>query len=358
MFDVSDNRLFNYEFPLIADNFRALLFNELPILFTGVNSLGDFIIGSSVDEDYEAGFERYFHIVVTEGDYSNYFGRKITYRQLLDQAKPVYVIDKYYEPEVSKIYHYSFDEIPSEYKPAIDSFCPESAYSPSLIYSVPIYGGIANYHHAYPKDFGSAVNNIAALLETGLASVARYLELKTNVFSRPNFASSFGMSFEVNIEKFPSLFVTAEECLDYLNQYVHYCIEQLPKEAVSFDSVDGDNPEFAKLVNQVMSLANRTGGDVASLAEIKDTLLSDVLETPEIINALAKTVSKNYSYLRISNNDFPLGGAGAATGRHGNAGAGRLGAQAGVVPAALIDGAGRVPAHRRSRRFALWADGG
>lgn len=307
MFKVSRTRLFQYDWPLITSGYRELLFDDMPILFVGRNDVGEHVIGSSVDENHKIGIERYFHIVVSEDDYEAYFGGKRSYRALLEKARPIFVIDRYYRSGKWKIYHYVLGEVPEEYRPSEHSYVPRSAYQPSGLYEFPLDGGIADQHRAFPSDVAKTQNYVAEFLGSGLSTLQHYLDLKFSTFSRPSYPSSYGMAFEVSLDSEPTLFVTAEDCWDYLNAYIVYCLQYLPREAPYLINGEHKNSQFSQLVSKASALMNKLGVADQLNSEIRESVRVDVMKAPELISGLAATVGSHYGSLRISNNDFPLG---------------------------------------------------
>lgn len=123
--------------PVITGNRRDILFEEVPILFTGTNDFGGFIVGSSIDEDYDQGIEWYFHVVVTKEKFLDYTGGNVAYRQLLETSPYVYVLEKYVNTSEEIYYQINFETVPDEYKPLPNSFFP------SATRQVKSYGSIA-----------------------------------------------------------------------------------------------------------------------------------------------------------------------------------------------------------------------
>ncbi len=303
MLSVSEQRLLDTELPLISGNYRELLFDEVPILFVGTNKFNGFVIGSSVEEDYENGFERYLHITVERHDYVNFMRRKVPYLELLEKAKPIFVVDKYHADETVKIYHYSFDEIPDDYRPSLDTLCPLSSYQPSYVFSASFFGGEADKHHAPPEDIGEFTNNWAELIGIGTNTLKNYLSVKPNVYVQPATEGSYQINFEVELKEFPSLFVTETECLDYLNEFIKYCLDGLTEEALEITKPDATNLKFDKLYEKAFDLTQKVGSNEDRSQEVKRSLIHDVLTTPDILQSVAK-ISENYDGIEVSNFQF------------------------------------------------------
>lgn len=107
---------------LIADDERIVLFEDVPVLFTGRNSCGQPIIGSSIDEDGARGIEWYFHLIVTEAEFAAYIGGQVAYRQLLENSSQVFAVGK--QADATQIYRVNFADVPEAYKPLVNSFFP------------------------------------------------------------------------------------------------------------------------------------------------------------------------------------------------------------------------------------------
>lgn len=308
MFSVLSKQLIDSDLPLIVNDERVLLSEDgLPILFIGSNRFGSRIIGSSVDEDYKKGFERYFHTIINDEEYVQYFSRKITLRELYEAARPLYVIDKY--KSETKVYHTSFNTLPDEYKPSPKTYCPNSALTPSSVYEVPLGGGLAINHRALPDDVEGTSHKLVQFMNLAFGVPHQYFEgLMPVVYSRPARVSSYGMTFEILFEGFTDLFVSQENCWEYINNFISYCLEDLPSEAhLLSEATSGEAERFSALIEKAFSLVSKHGTHKELKDEVASSLLTDVLETPPLLNALAKTVNSNYRYLRISNNDVPLG---------------------------------------------------
>ena len=111
--------------PLIVSDFDILLFDDEPILFTGKNEKGDYIIGTSIEDDDDRKIQWYFHTVVDEAVYRKFIDRQITYLNILKNSDRIFIIGKAYDNSFVKIYYINFADIPSDYLPLENSYCPE-----------------------------------------------------------------------------------------------------------------------------------------------------------------------------------------------------------------------------------------
>src|SRR5262245_12462076 len=126
MFALAQNKMVPSEFALIERDYTVLLFDEVPILFTGISKFNSRIIGTSIDEDYQIGVEWYFHLLVTDDEYDSYIRRRVSYFTLLSQAGAVYVVEIQRELDKVKVYLIAFSDIPKEYHPLESSYFPRT----------------------------------------------------------------------------------------------------------------------------------------------------------------------------------------------------------------------------------------
>ena len=126
MFRPKKARLVDTTDPIITANYHALLADDVDILFVGENVAGQKVIGSSVEYDKRWHADRYFHVIVTDQEMSNYRSGATSYREILEAARPLYVVDR--SSTGCRVYSYLLSEIPEEYYPTRDTyFRPEWA---------------------------------------------------------------------------------------------------------------------------------------------------------------------------------------------------------------------------------------
>jgi len=128
MFEINNNRNVASDLPIITNNFQVLHFDEFPILFIGENPYGNKILGSLVceDEDDDNLF-RYFQSIVKDEIYFQFIDKKISYLEVLENSSSIFVLDKDINNKIIAIFHISFSEIPKDYLPLPNSFCPDIA---------------------------------------------------------------------------------------------------------------------------------------------------------------------------------------------------------------------------------------
>jgi len=120
-----NRKIVESDIPLISDYIKTLIFDDEPILYVGKNRYGNYIIGSSVDEDRENRVEWFFHTVITFDDYQRFLRKEITYLDMLKDNNNIFIIEKSFDNSFVKVFPIDFFEIPEDYRPTSDSFFPD-----------------------------------------------------------------------------------------------------------------------------------------------------------------------------------------------------------------------------------------
>ena len=304
MFSVDYTKHADRFLPLIDGEPRVLLFDVVPILFTGKNKYGNYNIGSSVDEHCENDVERYFHIIVSRSDFRDYHAQKISYLDLLKASPTIYLVDKYNETGEQKVSNLTFSEIPKEYVPTSQTYFPESAYEPTYVYITKLSGGIADDNLAYAEDVSKLQNSVVAFFHKGLNTLRKILQFEMETKLRPATESSYAVNYEVKITNYPEIYVKEKDLFGFLNDFSNFCIEHLPDEVETVLNLanDDSDSEFEKLFLKVLGLVPRMdkADEKQARAEVKESLRNDILATTKILAPIAE-VAKKYGKVEFDN---------------------------------------------------------
>ena len=86
--------------------------SEFLSLYVGQNVNGKYIISSFLDEEDEKGFYlMYLHVITDNSQIDSFLRGKISYLQVLQNAKKIYRVDKNYNYEIIDSYITSFEEL-------------------------------------------------------------------------------------------------------------------------------------------------------------------------------------------------------------------------------------------------------
>lgn len=286
--------------PVITGNRRDILFEEVPILFTGTNDFGGFIVGSSIDEDYDQGIEWYFHVVVTKEKFLDYTGGNVAYRQLLETSPYVYVLEKYVNTSEEIYYQINFETVPDEYKPLPNSFFPSYKAQPSVLYEACLTGNLANYHLASPQDAFQNQLSSAGLFENALAVLHYHHRIQAQIWCRPATAASYDLNYEIQFGT--NLFAQQEGSIEFINAYLSYLLGAFADEVSNLVQKRFDKtPEFNRVFEILLSIGLPQQNPDEDISTVKEALLESVFKTAPHLSTLAKHIGKNYTQFSINN---------------------------------------------------------
>lgn len=304
MFKINKNKKSNTRLPIIdSSSYKILHFDEMPILFIGKNKFGNQIIGSSVEEDYKLGIERYFHIIVTGEDFDQFTKRKISYCSLLKNAGSIFVVDKHVN-DIDKfdIYTIGFEDIPTEYMPVDDSFCPETFLTSSNKYSARLKGKIADRNQADPESAGETQVLIAKLIRSAFNNLKSSLKIRPEILLEPVSVGSFAINYNIEIKGELNLYTEIKDYYEYLNAYIEYCFNNLPEDIdkiLDAEQFQFHLKYFDKLVDTYTSLYPSV--DDRKKRELRENFKTSIYEASNILKSLSQHINNFYDQITIVN---------------------------------------------------------
>jgi hypothetical protein len=300
MFPITSDKIKCRRLPIITGNYHVVLFDDVPILFTGTNSFGGYIIGSSIDEDYEQCKEWYLHIVVTKEEFLNYTQGKVTYRNLLERSDNIYVLEKQTDTEKQVIYEIELSDIPEDYRPLDSSYYPSYKASPTMVYEASLLGGIADRNRATPEDASDSHNATTRLLRNALEWLHQEFNLSATVFAAPTTAGSFNINYELALSS--NLLVREDDCLRFINAYITYLLGEYPNEVTALVQSRYDKlTKFNDLFDLSQSIGLQSVREDKDLAAAKAGLAKNIYNSTDVLYTLTKNIGVNYQKFSISN---------------------------------------------------------
>ena len=291
--------------PLIVDNYRALHYeDEDPILFVGTNHFGSWIIGSSVEEDDSKAAEIFFHVPVTYSSYSSFLNGKKSYREIIESADSLFVIEKPYNQSLRTIrYLITPEQVPSEYLPLEDSFCPPQQTESSFLYVAQLRGGTADRQSVHPSDLSSIQSRIGKIIErvyvpfgNSLGSVVAEM--------RPATSGSFELNYEVRVDPPTqgSLFPDSQNQFNELAQaFIRFCLNDLPEylpsiseQAERIDRTSDVDPEPVKQLLEKFY-------DLYQKKDCRQKLFELLCGTSGHLRMIAESVGTSFKVVGIAN---------------------------------------------------------
>lgn len=288
----------NSELPVITSNYTILHFDEYPILFTGSNKYGNKVIGSFCDEDDDKDLLTYFTIIVTEKDYSDFYKKKITYRDLILKTKEVFVLEKNFNNTIINSSLVPLQEIPLDYIPLENSYIPEKyVIAESLNYSFSLKGKLADLHRGIVDDINSINSKIYDYLNEASKALSIF-GIKSRVLSQPSHVGSYRLNFDIDIIPNSQLaFFEADrdKITEFLNIYINYISYQLPQEENDFLNSDVNQSEsFSIVKNSFYEIFHSS--DQKPTQKSSDILVDGINNTAEKLSDISEFIKSNESF--------------------------------------------------------------
>ena len=301
MLNLNNSRLTKSELPVITDNYTVLHFDEYPILFTGTNKFGNKIIGSFCDEDDDNGSLIYFTIIVSDKDFSSFYNKKISYRDLILNANEIFVLEKNFNNDIIKSYFIPISEIPSDYIPLDSSYIPSKfAVIESLNYSFSLKGKLADVHKGVVNDINNINSKIYDYLIEGLQTL-NVFGITPKVFSQPSHLGSYRLNFDIDFPSSSQLNffeVDKQKVTDFINLYLNYISQTLPNEKEDFliSNIEESN-DFSQIktsFNEIFYSSNQEPPSTVS-----DILIDGINNVAEKLSNVSEFMKSNDSFNSI-----------------------------------------------------------
>ncbi len=184
---------------LIESNYLELLTDDDPMLYTGTSSFGNRVIGSIVEDNDEDQFLRYFHVLASDKLYAEFITGRTSLYKVFEETEIVYLIDFNYDRTLKGIIPLRFNEIPNQWMPLENSYCPDFCIPTTLEFSTSLKGGIADDHKARPKD-ALIFNEFASTTLNNVLRPLGKLEYNLGTYYKPASAGSYKLDFQIVVE--------------------------------------------------------------------------------------------------------------------------------------------------------------
>ncbi|MFC1732090.1 hypothetical protein ACFL6I_17430 [candidate division KSB1 bacterium] len=267
--------------------------NIEPIVFTGMNVLNNRVIGSFVERRFEERSNRYLYAIISDKTYVDYIHRNIHYREVLNQAKLLFIIDKPFDPQTEiRASQIEYNDIPDEYLPLDTALCPKEFYEPVYEYQLKLEGGLARNYKARIKDITKIQDQFDKLIKT---FNPEHLNIKSEAYSKIPKAGSYGMNFEIkaSVDNTINIFLREKDYMSFLYAYLDYCTNYLVRDVSMFKGDDTKNySRFNHLVTQLQELYSQLKVVPLNFEEI---LKREIKNTALIIEAITEDIGENYS---------------------------------------------------------------
>lgn len=218
----------------INANYCSLLNDgDNDILYTGTNKYCSRILGSILFEDDEELFLRYIQIIITDELFFDFLNKKISLRGIINTYKSLFIVDKNYNNEIIRSSFVPLSDIPEDFLPLNNSFCPEFVKKNTLDYTFSLKGGLADIHKAEPLVMSDTNTKIFSLLKAS-SNFLEELNIQPKIYSEVALAGSFELNFQIELIEETNLFSQPNEDIKkFIYKFYNYIFEKLPNEPIN-----------------------------------------------------------------------------------------------------------------------------
>lgn len=318
MFKLNKAKKYDGDLHRIVDDIVVLdndgLFDLLSI---GRNSMRQCVVTSLLDDDVAKGVAKYFSVVVTTRQYSDFLHRKLTLLSLLEKSSMLFLFDKKSTGEELLVVHASLSDIPENYRPKEWAVSPEVQLTPTLEYNTRMYGGLADKGMASEEGFDVFADQIRESLKKPYHKLMAplYPAYSMNVNYGTFATGSFKVGFVVELkpkekkkgtkEKLQTaMFQDPTQVEGALSALYNLVLTDLSNER----GIDVDSPRFRKLRTAIEESYRANARTIPK--DLDESIISAVKET--LVTFSEIEIGRDFSGVEISNRsatgaDVPIG---------------------------------------------------
>jgi hypothetical protein len=257
MFEVKPYKVIIKDLHKIVSNL-SVLFNdgENDIIYTGTNPYSNRVLGVIMFDDDEEGYLRYLHVLTTDKQYYSFIDKTTSLRNIIEENESVFIVDKTYGGEEITANIVPVREIPEDFLPLPNSFCPEFIKEASFAYGASMKGNNSDLHLVTAEDLNEVNSKFSQFIKTATEFVQE-LDIDRKVFIEALPAGSFQIKFKIEVKKRSGLFynLSIDELATFINDYFNYILSKLPKENSDiFKNEEITSKDFLKLEEEMKSL--------------------------------------------------------------------------------------------------------
>lgn len=299
MFELKNKQLYITGLFDISDNYCSLINDGvIDLLYRGTNKFGSNILGSILFEDDENLYLRYIHTIVSDETLNDFLNKRISLRSIISDSNSVFIVDKGYNNEIKDSALIPFEDLPNDYLPLENSYCPSFAKRNTFEYTFSLKGGLADTHKAEPLIMSDTNSKVYKLLNSATIFLNE-LDIEPTIYSEVALAGSFQLNFGIFLNEKPSLFSkSSDDIKSFFSEFLNYIFDKLPKE--SQDVLKNEE----KSSEELKSLF----GEMKNLYTSRNVALNDEAFEQKIIDLITYSVDsikdieyKGYNKIEISN---------------------------------------------------------
>ena len=287
----------------IVGNYKVLHFDEFPILFIGTNKFGNKIIGSHLEEDDDNKKIYTLHTILTNKEYFQFINEKKSYLNILRESDSICVVVKSFNFKINNAYDVSFADLPNEYLPLEESFCPKLVKNHSLTYSISLKGKLADMNKAIANEVSKIQNGFSDFVEDRIRFLKGFNAVPQAVL-QPYSEGSFKINLELDIQqkgRKSNMFFQLAQFDKYLSDYIQYLGADFQNDKeLFFDLENKENSEsLDNLLNSLSELYEQA--QVKKPEDLSKYLKEDIQKSLNKFEQITEEVGENFDSAEIIN---------------------------------------------------------
>lgn len=299
MFELKNKQLYITGLFDITDNYCTLINDgAIDLLYSGTNKFGSNILGSILFEDDENLYLRYIHTIVSDETLNDFLNKRISLRSIIFDSNSVFIVDKGYNNEIKDSALIPLEELPKDYLPLENSYCPSFVRHNTFEYTFSLKGGLADTHKAEPLVMSETNSKVYKLLNSA-TTFLNELNIEPTIYSEVALAGSFQLNFEISLNEKPSLFSkSSDDIKTFFSEFLNYIFDKLPKESQDvLKNEENSSEELRSLFGEMKNIYNSR--NVALNDEAFEQKIIDLITYS--VDSIKDIEYKGYNKIEISN---------------------------------------------------------
>lgn len=298
MFEVQLHKTITSDLPYIEGNYLELLADEYPILYTGTNKYGNRILGVVIEESDDF-LVHYFHVIIDDVAYYSFIDKKLTLREVLKFAPLIFVVS-YEGGNIIDENLISYSEIPEDYLPLEDSYCPDGFFIPSLNFGVSLKGKLADNHLVEIQDANQVQTSFGEVLINALRTLDDF-ELNPVCYLEPAETGSFRVNYRIEFKPVQSsLFQVDDKLLaDYLKGLLNFIIDKLPNEEYTLNQGNINSEAFTEVEAKLERIYESSNMGIPANELLEEKLIENINKSALKFEEVSNQIRNSNSFARI-----------------------------------------------------------
>ncbi len=301
MFNIDEKYRIHYKAIFtITSNYRVFHYDDVPILYMGTNTTNTKILGSFIKENIETDTFYYFHVQISNKQYTSFIQKKKTYLEILKESDAVFIVEKDINDNFINTYCVPFEFIPADFLPNENTYCPNTELVVGRNYSFSMNGLLADLHEAYTSQVSLISKSGEKMLRTIIDSVG-IKDLGYEVHQVPFSEGSFRINFNLIPKQKPqqtSMLRHETELHEYVNAFLSYSVNELPSEAANLGRKEIDNTKFKEQVHAKLISLYQASALNTSLIN-SDKLIETAISVSQEFETVCDNLGKGFNEIEI-----------------------------------------------------------